>query len=46
MNELKAFVDKQTWTFAKTYAQKAPHEYIVRHKHTGSDEEFMLNVLN
>lgn len=28
--ELKAFVDKNDWTFAKTYAQTWPHEYIVR----------------
>ncbi len=28
--ELKAFVDSTTWTFAKTYAETWPHEYIVR----------------
>ena len=28
--DLKAFVDQQTWTFAKTYARTWPHEYIVR----------------
>ena len=39
--EIKVFFDKQTWTFAKTYADRAPHEYIVRHKHEGTDEEFM-----
>jgi hypothetical protein len=27
---LKAFVDGQTWTFAKTYAETWPHEYLVR----------------
>ena len=42
--EVKTFFDKQTWTFAKTYAQKAPHEYIVRSKHVGTDEEFMSVV--
>lgn len=42
--EVKIFLDKQTWTFAKTYAKKAPHEYIVRGKHTGTDEEFMAVV--
>lgn len=29
-DELKAFVVKQKWTFAKTYASTWPHEYIVR----------------
>ena len=28
----------------KTYAQKAPHEYIVRNKINGSDEDFMALV--
>lgn len=28
--ELKAFVNQQEWTFAKTYASTWPHEYIVR----------------
>lgn len=42
--EVKIFLDKQTWTFAKTYANKAPHEYIVRGKHAGTDEEFMAVV--
>ena len=41
---IKAFFEKQTWTFAKTYAKKAPHEYIVRGKHAGTDEEFMAAV--
>ena len=27
---LKAFVDRETWTFAKTYAETWPHEYLVR----------------
>ncbi len=43
MNEttLREFIDRETWTFAKTYANKAPHEYIVRGKVKSSDEEFM-----
>lgn len=28
--ELRALVDSLTWTFAKTYAKIAPHEYTVR----------------
>ena len=27
---LKAFVDREAWTFAKTYADTWPHEYLVR----------------
>ncbi len=41
MDELKAFLEKQQWIFAKTYANKAPHEYIVRDNIVGTDEEFM-----
>ena len=38
--DIKAFFRSQNWTFAKTYAEKAPHEYIVRGKHNGTSEEF------
>jgi hypothetical protein len=30
--ELGEFVNRFKWTFAKTYAKKAPHEYIVLNK--------------
>jgi len=30
--DLKEFVDKVQWTFAKTYAKTWPHNYIVRDK--------------
>ena len=30
--EFKKFVDKFEWVFAKTYANSAPHEYIVLNK--------------
>ena len=42
--ELRAFINKQSWIFAKTYARKAPHEYIVRGRINGTDEEFMRVV--
>ena len=42
--KIKDFINKQSWIFAKTYADKAPHEYIVRGKHAGTDEEFMEMV--
>ena len=45
INEIKAFIGRQSWIFAKTYANKAPHEYIVRGRINGTDEEF-LSVIN
>ncbi len=30
--KLKEFIKEQTWTFAKTYADTWPHEYIVQEK--------------
>lgn len=45
IDELKDFIDKQKWIFAKTYADRAPHEYIVRWKAAGTDYEF-LRVVN
>ena len=46
MNEemIQAFIDEQSWIFAKTYANKAPHEYVVRGRINGTDEEFMRVV--
>ena len=41
---IKLFIEKQNWIFAKTYADRAPHEYVVRGKQEGSDEEFMAMV--
>lgn len=41
LEEIRTFIETQTWIFAKTYATKAPHEYIVRGKCSGTDEEFM-----
>lgn len=39
--ELKAFVDETSWTFAKTYAETWPHEYIVRDR---VDEGLFLSL--
>lgn len=41
---IKTFIERQHWIFAKTYADRAPHEYVVRHKIEGSDDEFMAIV--
>lgn len=30
--EFKTFIDENYWTFAKTYAEWAPHEYVVKDK--------------
>lgn len=34
------FIAKQNWTYAKTYAAFAPHEYVVRGKQNGTNEEY------
>ena len=39
------FVNAQKWTFARTYAEKAPHEYIVRNNIVGTDEDFVNMVM-
>jgi hypothetical protein len=31
-NDFRNFINQFQWTFAKTYADKAPHEYIVLEK--------------
>lgn len=41
---MRDFINKQSWIFAKTYANKAPHEYIVCGRTKGTDEEFMAAV--
>ena len=38
--DIKEFFDRQTWTTSKTYAQKAPHQYIVRANVNGTNDEF------
>ena len=30
LKDFADFVDRQNWIFAKTYADRAPNEYIVR----------------
>lgn len=44
MDKVKEFIERQNWIFAKTYAHKAPHEYVVRDNVKGTDEEFMYVV--
>ncbi len=39
MRKLKEFAEKYPWTFSKTYARTAPHEYVVR-ENVADDESF------
>ena len=41
MDKIEDFIERQNWIFAKTYAHRAPHEYVVRDNINGTDEEFM-----
>ena len=41
---IKEFIASETWTFAKTYADRAPHEYVVRGKQKSTDDEYMAVV--
>lgn len=44
IDDIRAFIERQSWIFAKTYANKAPHEYVVRDRINGTDEEFLAVV--
>ncbi len=44
-SEFKEFISKQEWTFSKTYAKTAPHEYIIRGKIDGTDQDFNNAIL-
>ena len=44
LDGVRSFIDKQSWIFAKTYTNRAPHEYVVRGRVNGTDEEFMSVV--
>ncbi len=37
---IRQFIKKQSWIFAKTYADRAPHEYIVRKNTIGTEGDF------
>jgi hypothetical protein len=41
LEKLKQFIKDQTWTFAKTYADTWPHEYIVQ---KNVDNELFLEL--
>ena len=40
--ELERFIKTEKWTFAKTYAQTWPHEYLVKER---VDEGMFLDII-
>ncbi len=40
MINVREFLNKQEWIFAKTYAKTAPHEYCLKENVVGTTEEF------
>ena len=45
LNEIQDFLDRQKWIFAKTYANKAPHEYCLLRQVNGEVPEGYCVVL-
>ena len=39
--EMRDFINRQEWIFAKTYAEKAPHEYMLKDRLVGSEDEML-----
>lgn len=39
LKDFKDFIAKSKWIFAKTYAEKAPHEYTLRKDHSKKEFE-------
>ena len=47
--DIRALIDSLTWTFAKTYADKSPHEYAIvkiGDKHRDEVVEFMKHIFD
>ena len=40
-DKFKEFVERHKWTFAKSYAHKSPHEYIVLGRVNATKDEFV-----
>ena len=38
---IREFIKRQNWTEAVTYRDRAPHEYLVKNRVNGTDEEFL-----
>ena len=43
---IKKFIDGNTWTFAKTYAKTAPHEYLIYDKLDSENQKEYLWFAN
>ena len=49
LKEAKAFAERCRWTFAKTYAKTAPHEYLVKRRLSADDRllfERLVQTIN
>lgn len=46
MNEIKQFINKYEWTFAKTYANTYPHEYLVLRNVKDEDKDMFYKLVN
>ena len=42
--DFRSFVHRFTWTFAKTYAETAPHEYVALNKVGGHNKEAFVKA--
>lgn len=40
LQDIRTFFGEQKWIFAKTYAERAPHEYCLRKNVPGREREF------
>ena len=45
IEEFKTFVDDNDWIFAKTYADWAPHEYVVKDKLNEKNQALIQEVV-
>ena len=49
LNKFRELRDRHPWTFAKTYAKKAPHHYYVKHELKSEEDqrtfmEFVVHI--
>ncbi len=45
MKRFRTFVKKSDWVFAKTYAHKAPHEYVTIYKSDKMEFYFVVKLI-
>ena len=41
VERMRAFILRQNWIFAKTYADRAPHEYMLLKELVGNKEDYL-----